>query len=38
MYHLNFKSIFALNVILYSGFFVIVGVYLWAMMDWTAEA
>ncbi|MES9936197.1 MAG: NrfD/PsrC family molybdoenzyme membrane anchor subunit [Sedimenticola sp.] len=29
----NFKSIFAWNVILYSGFFVIVGLYLWAMMD-----
>jgi molybdopterin-containing oxidoreductase family membrane subunit len=29
----NFKSIFAWNVILYSGFFVIVGVYLWTMMD-----
>ncbi|GMR08197.1 MAG: polysulfide reductase NrfD [Gammaproteobacteria bacterium] len=29
----NFKSIFALNIILYSGFFGLVGVYLWAMMD-----
>lgn len=29
----NFKSIFAWNVILYSGFFGIVGLYLWAMMD-----
>ena len=29
----NFKSIFAWNVILYSGFFVIVGIYLWWMMD-----
>jgi len=29
----NFKSIFAWNVILYSGFFGIVGFYLWAMMD-----
>jgi molybdopterin-containing oxidoreductase family membrane subunit len=29
----NFKSIFAWNVILYSGFFAIVGVYLWTMMD-----
>ncbi len=29
----NFKSIFAWNVILYSGFFGIVGVYLWMQMD-----
>jgi molybdopterin-containing oxidoreductase family membrane subunit len=29
----NFKSIFAWNVILYSGFFGIVMVYLWTMMD-----
>ncbi len=29
----NFKSIFAWNIILYSGFFAIVGVYLWTMMD-----
>jgi molybdopterin-containing oxidoreductase family membrane subunit len=29
----NFKSIFAWNVILYSGFFGIVMVYLWSMMD-----
>ncbi len=29
----NFKSIFAWNVILYSGFVAIVGVYLWTMMD-----
>ncbi|MGE5547108.1 MAG: NrfD/PsrC family molybdoenzyme membrane anchor subunit [Solirubrobacterales bacterium] len=34
MTHFNFKSIFAWNVILYSGFFGIVGFYLWAMMDW----
>lgn len=33
----NFKSIFAWNVILYSGFFAIVGVYLWTMMDRTAQ-
>jgi Ni/Fe-hydrogenase subunit HybB-like protein len=32
----NFKSIFAWNVILYSGFFVIVGAYLWSMLDRTA--
>ena len=29
----NFKSIFAWNIILYSGFFVIVGLYLWTMMQ-----
>lgn len=29
----NFKSIFAWNIILYSGFFVIVLVYLWTMME-----
>ncbi|USF86878.1 NrfD/PsrC family molybdoenzyme membrane anchor subunit [Candidatus Endoriftia persephone] len=33
----NFKSIFAWNVILYSGFFGIVGVYLWVMMDRTVN-
>ncbi len=32
----NFKSIFAWNIILYTGFFVIVGFYLWAMMDRSA--
>jgi len=31
--HFNFKSIFALNMFLYSGFFAIVGVYLWFMME-----
>ena len=31
----NFKSIFAWNMILYSGFIGIVGVYLWTMMDHT---
>lgn len=31
--HYNFKSIFAWNIILYSGFFGIVGLYLWAMID-----
>ncbi|KAG1650485.1 Hdr-like menaquinol oxidoreductase iron-sulfur subunit 1 [Nymphon striatum] len=30
---LNFKSIFAWNMILYSGFIAIIGVYLWSMMD-----
>jgi len=29
----NFKSIFAWNIYLYTGFFVVVGVYLWMMMD-----
>jgi len=29
----NFKSIFAWNIILYTGFMAIVGVYLWFMMD-----
>ncbi len=29
----NFKSIFAWNIILYTGFFAIVGAYLWSMMD-----
>ncbi len=29
----NFKSIFAWNIILYTGFFTIVGLYLWTMMD-----
>ncbi len=33
----NFKSIFAWNIILYSGFFVIVGIYLWTMLDWQVE-
>jgi molybdopterin-containing oxidoreductase family membrane subunit len=29
----NFKSVFAWNMILYNGFFLIVGVYLWFMME-----
>ena len=29
----NFKSIFAWNMILYNGFFVIVGIYIWTMMQ-----
>jgi molybdopterin-containing oxidoreductase family membrane subunit len=33
MTHFNFKSIFALNMFLYSGFFAIVGAYLWFMME-----
>lgn len=31
--HYNFKSIFALNVFFYTGFFAIVAVYLWTMME-----
>ena len=33
MMNLNFMSIFAWNIILYNGFFLIVGVYLWTMME-----
>ncbi len=33
MTYYNFKSIFAWNIILYSGFFALVGAYLWVMMD-----
>lgn len=33
MTHYNFTSIFAWNVILYNGFFAVVGVYLWTMLD-----
>lgn len=33
MTHYNLKSIFAWNVILYNGFFAIVAVYLWMMME-----
>lgn len=29
----NFKSIFAWNIFLYTGFFVVVAVYLWMMME-----
>jgi len=31
--YINFKSIFAWNMILYSGFLAIIAVYLWTMMD-----
>ncbi|WP_299875178.1 NrfD/PsrC family molybdoenzyme membrane anchor subunit [uncultured Cocleimonas sp.] len=31
--YINFKSIFAWNIILYSGFIAILAVYLWTMMD-----
>ena len=33
MTYYNFKSIFAWNILLYNGFLVIMGVYLWSMMD-----
>lgn len=33
MTHLNFTSVFAWNVILYTGFFGIVAIYLWTMME-----
>ena len=33
MTHYNFKSIFAWNIILYNGFIVLVGIYLWTMME-----
>ncbi len=29
----NFKSVFAWNIFLYSGFFVILAVYIWSMLD-----
>jgi molybdopterin-containing oxidoreductase family membrane subunit len=33
----NFKSIFAWNILLYTGFFAIVGVYIWTMIDRTVN-
>ena len=33
MTYYNFKSIFAWNIFLYTGFFAIVGVYLWTLME-----
>jgi molybdopterin-containing oxidoreductase family membrane subunit len=33
MTYYNFKSIFAWNIILYTGFLVVVAVYLWMMME-----
>jgi molybdopterin-containing oxidoreductase family membrane subunit len=33
MTNFNFKSMFTWNVFLYSGFFALVGVYLWTMLD-----
>jgi len=37
MTHFNFKSMFTWNVFLYSGFFGLVGVYLWTMLDGTVK-
>ena len=31
--HYNFKSVFAWNVMLYTGLFVLVSIYLWTMME-----
>ncbi len=33
MTHYNFRSIFAWNMIFYNGFFAIVGIYIWTMME-----
>jgi len=33
MTNFNFKSMFTWNVFLYSGFFALVGIYLWTMLD-----
>jgi molybdopterin-containing oxidoreductase family membrane subunit len=38
MTHFNFKSMFTWNVFLYSGFFALVGVYLWTMLDRNVKA
>src|SRR3569833_4790860 len=32
MTHFNFKSMFTWNVFLYSGFFALVGIYLWTLL------
>ena len=37
MTNYNFKSIFTWNIFLYSGFFAIVGIYLWTMLDRKVE-
>ncbi|MDH5764824.1 MAG: polysulfide reductase NrfD [Gammaproteobacteria bacterium] len=37
MTYYNFKSIFAWNMILYNGFFLFVGIYLWTMLDRTLK-
>jgi len=36
MTHFNFKSIFAWNMFLYSGYFAVVALYLWTQLDRTA--
>lgn len=33
MLHYNFKSVFAWNIFLYSGFFAVVAIYLWTMFE-----
>jgi molybdopterin-containing oxidoreductase family membrane subunit len=33
----NFKSIFAWNIFLYSGFFVILSIYIWTMLDFNVN-
>jgi molybdopterin-containing oxidoreductase family membrane subunit len=33
MTHYNFKSIFAWNIVLYTGFFAVVALYLWTMFE-----
>ena len=38
MTHFNFKSMFTWNVFLYSGFFALVGIYLWTMLDRSVKA
>lgn len=38
MTHFNFTSMFTWNVFLYSGFFALVGVYLWTMLDKNVKA
>ncbi len=38
MTNFNFKSMFTWNVFLYSGFFGLVGVYLWTMLDSTVKS
>ncbi len=36
--HWNLRSVFSLNVVLYSGMFSLIALYLWTMMDWTMKA
>lgn len=38
MTHFNFMSMFTWNVFLYTGFFVLVGLYLWTMLDRNVKA